>query len=90
MLDIIHWNKRERERDTYENFHISIETIVQQKIVCHLDPVWLHWMTLTIIVVANVAIIKVYNASLVTSVHCFFLILVEKNCARDGEMLFIQ
>jgi len=39
---------------TYVNFHLAIEPIVEQEIVCHAYAVWLHRMSLAIIIVSNI------------------------------------
>lgn len=40
---------------TYIYFHFPVESIVKDEIVGHSNSVWFHWMTLAIIVIANVS-----------------------------------
>jgi hypothetical protein len=44
----------ETQIDRYIDLHFFVETIVEYKVVCHSDSMWLHWMPLSIIVVAHV------------------------------------
>lgn len=39
---------------TYINLHLSVEAIVEQKVVGHADSVGFHGMTLTIVVIPNI------------------------------------
>lgn len=38
----------------YIDLHLSVQTVVQKQIVCHSNSMRLHWMTLSIVIVANV------------------------------------
>lgn len=39
---------------TYINLHLSVQAIVEQKVVSHADSVGFHGMTLTIVIISNV------------------------------------
>ena len=40
---------------TYINFHLAIQAVVEQEIVSHSNSVWLHGVTLSIIIISNVS-----------------------------------
>ncbi len=46
-----------------------VQAVVEQQVVSHLDTVWLHGVTLSIVVVTDVTVIKVANTLFATSVH---------------------
>uniref|UniRef100_A0A3Q1E9X4 Uncharacterized protein n=1 Tax=Acanthochromis polyacanthus TaxID=80966 RepID=A0A3Q1E9X4_9TELE len=39
---------------TYIYLHLSVEAIVEQQVVCHTDPVGLHGMPLSIVIISNI------------------------------------
>uniref|UniRef100_A0A3P8TV44 Uncharacterized protein n=1 Tax=Amphiprion percula TaxID=161767 RepID=A0A3P8TV44_AMPPE len=39
---------------TYIYLHLSVEAIVEQQVVCHADPVGLHGMPLSIVIISNI------------------------------------
>lgn len=36
------------------DLHLFVEAVVEQKVVCHPDAVWLHRMTVAVVVVAHI------------------------------------
>lgn len=42
---------------------IVVQAIVQDEGMCHLDAMWLHWMLVAVMVVANFWVIEVCNLS---------------------------
>lgn len=45
------------------DLHLSIEAVVEHEIMSHTYAMWLHGMSLSIVVVANVAIVVVAHFS---------------------------
>ena len=43
--------------------HLSIEAIVDDELVSHLDAEWLHWMFLAIEVGANLCVVEIGNSA---------------------------
>ena len=56
------------------HFHLSVEPIVEQEVMGHPHPVWLHRMALAIVVVADVAVIIVADFRLAVTLHRSLLI----------------
>ena len=49
---------------TYINFHFPVETITQQQVVRHAYSVWLHRMTLAVVIVSDVRVVEVADTRL--------------------------
>uniref|UniRef100_A0A672III0 Uncharacterized protein n=1 Tax=Salarias fasciatus TaxID=181472 RepID=A0A672III0_SALFA len=43
---------------THINLHFPVQSIVEEEVVCHADPVWFHRMTLAIVVVPHIAYVR--------------------------------
>lgn len=41
--------------NSYIDFHFSVQSVVQQQVMRHPDPVWLHGMPLAIVIISDVA-----------------------------------
>merc|ERR1719397_1580549 len=51
------------------DLHLSVESIVEEQVVGHPHAVGLHWVTLSIVVVANVRVIVVADLGLTVLLH---------------------
>lgn len=58
-----------RSLKAYINLHLSVEAIVEQEVVSHADPVGLHGMTLTVVVIPNITWNKIKHHSHFTCMH---------------------
>jgi len=41
------------------DFHLAVESVVEEKVVAHAYAVWLHGVALTIVVIANISVVVV-------------------------------